>query len=165
MPAALERFKLRHRRTPRVSDVRIDDATPADATTVLGLLERAHLPLDGLVEHLSTTLVARQSGRVVGSAALEVYNDGALLRSVAVDPALRGTGLGHRLTEAATARAIEMGVPALYLLTTTAEQFFPKFGFSRIERQDVPMGVQQSVEFRSACPASAVVMRKDLSGR
>jgi amino-acid N-acetyltransferase len=148
-----------------VSEVRIDDATPADASAVLGLLERTRLPIDGLVDHLSTTLVARQSGRVVGSAALEVYNDGALLRSVAVDPELQGTGLGHRLTEAATARAVEMGVPAVFLLTTTAENFFPKFGFSRIEREDVPAGVQQSVEFRSACPASAVVMRKLLIER
>jgi amino-acid N-acetyltransferase len=148
-----------------MSEVLIEDAMPADASSVLGLLERTHLPTDGLLEHLSTTLVARDSGRIVGSAALEIYNDGALLRSVAVDPAMQGTGLGHRLTEAVTERAIEMGVPALYLLTTTAEHFFPRFGFSRIERDDVPASVQQSVEFQSACPASAVVMRKLLIER
>jgi amino-acid N-acetyltransferase len=146
-------------------DVLIDDATPTDANGVLGLLERTHLPTDGLVDHISTTLVARESGRIVGSAALEIYNDGALLRSVAVDPAMQGTGLGHRLTEAATERAIEMGVPVLYLLTTTAEHFFPRFGFSRIEREDVPASVRQSVEFQSACPATAVVMRKLLIER
>jgi amino-acid N-acetyltransferase len=146
-------------------DVLIDDARPTDATGVLGLLERTHLPTDGLLDHLSTTLVARESGRIVGSAALEIYNDGALLRSVAVDPAMQGTGLGHRLTEAVTERAIEMGVPALYLLTTTAEHFFPRFGFSRIEREDVPASVRQSVEFQSACPATAVVMRKLLIER
>jgi amino-acid N-acetyltransferase len=146
-------------------DVLIDDATPTDANGVLGLLERTHLPTDGLLDHLSTTLVARESGRIVGSAALEIYNDGALLRSVAVDPAMQGTGLGHRLTEAVTERAIEMGVPALYLLTTTAEHFFPRFGFSRIEREDVPATVRQSVEFQSACPATAVVMRKLLIER
>lgn len=148
-----------------MGDLRIEDAAPSDAAEVLALLERTHLPADGLVDHLSTTLVARETGRIVGSAGLEVYGDGALLRSVAVDPDLQGTGLGHRLTEAATARAIELGVPALYLLTTTAERFFPRFGFSRIDRAEVPAGVQQSVEFRSACPASAVVMRKLLTAR
>ena len=53
----------------------------------------------------------------------------------------------------------------VFLLTTTAEGFFPRFGFERIQRSDVPSSVQTSVEFRSACPASAVVMRTRLSGR
>jgi amino-acid N-acetyltransferase len=47
-------------------------------------------------------------------------------------------------------------------LTTTAERYFPKFGFERIERNDVPASVQASVEFTSACPSSAIVMRKPL---
>lgn len=146
-----------------MSEVRIENAAPADAEAVLALLERAQLPVDGLLDHLGTTLVARQSGRIVGSAALEIYDDGALLRSLAVVPDLRGTGLGRRLTEAATARAMDLGVPALYLLTTTAEGFFPRFGFSHVERRDVPPGVQRSVEFQSACPASATVMRRVLN--
>jgi amino-acid N-acetyltransferase len=48
----------------------------------------------------------------------------------------------------------------VFLLTTTAERFFPKFGFEQIDREQVPASVQQSVEFQSACPASAIVMRK-----
>ena len=51
---------------------------------------------------------------------------------------------------------------ALYLLTTTAEGYFPKFGFERITRAEVPPSVQASVEFATACPASAIVMRKRL---
>jgi len=140
--------------------ISIGNAAPQDLPAILALLERTHLPPDGLVDHLATTIVARRDEAVVGSAALEVYADGALLRSVAVDPGVQGLGLGHQLTEAATARAIELGVPALYLLTTTAERFFPKFGFSRIDRAEVPASVQQSIEFTSACPASAVAMRK-----
>lgn len=143
--------------------IAIENAAPGDAAAILSLLERTHLPKDGLVDHLATTLVARRGRDIVGSAALEVYADGALLRSVAVDPGEQGLGLGHRLTEAATARAIELGVPALYLLTTTAARFFPKFGFIPILRNDVPASVQQSIEFASACPASAIVMRKSLN--
>ena len=68
----------------------------------------------------------------------------------------------RELTAAAIHLADTLNAPALYLLTTTAEQFFPKFGFERIARADVPATVQASVEFTSACPTSATVMRKTL---
>jgi amino-acid N-acetyltransferase len=126
------------------------------------LLETNKLPLDGLRAHLDTTIVARRSGEVVGVAALEVYPDGVLMRSVAVAPALQGHGLGHQLTDAVLRLAQELHAPHAYLLTTTAERYFPKFGFERIERKDVPASVQASVEFTSACPSSAIVMRKRL---
>ena len=106
--------------------------------------------------------VTRRDGRVVGSAALEVYEDGALLRSVAVDASRRGAGLGSELTAAAIRLAEALRAPALYLLTTTADGYFPKFGFESISRAEVPPAVQTSVEFVSACPASAIVMRKRL---
>jgi amino-acid N-acetyltransferase len=48
------------------------------------------------------------------------------------------------------------------LLTTTAERYFPRFGFERVDRKDVPESVRASVEFTSACPSSAIVMRKSL---
>jgi len=141
----------------------IDRARPDEADAVERLLAENHLPLEGLRDHLTTAVVARQGGRVVGSAALEVYRDGALLRSVAVTPGLQGTGLGRQLTNAAIQLARELRAPAVYLLTTTAERYFPKFGFERIERSDVPLTVQSSIEFRSACPSTAIVMRKRLT--
>jgi amino-acid N-acetyltransferase len=145
--------------------LKIDKARLDELDDVVHLLHQNHLPLDGLGDHLPTTLVARENDRVVGSAALEVYPDGALLRSVAVAPALHGHGLGHDLTEAAITLARELRVPAVYLLTTTAERFFPRFGFERTSRADVPATVQTSIEFTSACPASAIVMRKVLNDR
>lgn len=143
-------------------DVRIEGAQPSDARDVLRLLEQNRLPLDGLADHLGTTLVARQESRVVGSAALELYADGALLRSVAVAPELQRQGLGRDLTSAAVRLAQDLHVTAIYLLTTTAERYFPKFGFERITRAEVPATVRTSVEFTTACPSSAVVMRKIL---
>lgn len=140
----------------------IERAHPGDVEAVLDLLAKSHLPTDGLRDHFATAVVARQDGRIVGSAALEVYADGALLRSVAVAPDLQGHGLGRCLTDAIIQLAQELHVPALYLLTTTAERFFPKFGFERVARGDVPRSVQASVEFTSACPSSATVMRKPL---
>jgi amino-acid N-acetyltransferase len=140
----------------------IDSATLSDADPVLGLLRANNLPVDGVLEHLGTTLVARQDGTVVGCAALELYAEGALLRSVAVASTLQGHGLGQALTAAALQLARDRNVPAVYLLTTTAGPFFPKFGFERIERRAVPQSVQASIEFRSACPSSATVMRRVL---
>lgn len=146
-----------------MSDLRIEAATPGDRAPVLALLADAGLPAAGLEQHFANAIVARRDSAVVGSAALEIYGHGALLRSVAVAAAERGTGLGVRLTEETIARARARGVPALYLLTTTADRFFPRFGFTTITRDDVPESVKSSVEFRSACPASAVVMRKLLA--
>jgi amino-acid N-acetyltransferase len=144
-------------------DARIEPARAEDVDDVLRLLTAQHLPLDGLHDHLRTMLVARQDGEVVGSAALEVYTEGALLRSVAVAPGRERHGLGRRLTDAAIRLAKEHRALAIYLLTTTAAEYFPKFGFERITRADVPATVQTSIEFRSACPASAIVMRKRLA--
>ena len=86
----------------------------------------------------------------------------ALLRSTAVDPEWRGTGLGRRLVEHVIAEAESRGTKALYLLTTTAERYFPSFGFVKTKREVVPDEVQQSVEFREACPATATVMELEL---
>jgi len=141
----------------------IERARGSDRDGVLRLLNQSHLPLEGLAEHLATTLVVRDADTIVGSAALEIYADGALLRSVAVADGWRGRGLGQELTSAAIRLAEDLEATSIYLLTTTAEQFFPKFGFERIARTDVPDSVRASVEFTSACPASATVMRKRLS--
>jgi amino-acid N-acetyltransferase len=140
----------------------IEKARPEDLDDLLHLLRENQLPADGFREHLATALVARQDGHIVGSAALEMYRDGALLRSVAVTPQVQRHGVGRELTEAAIRLARELHAPAVYLLTTTAEHYFPKFGFERIARSDVPATVQTSIEFTSACPSSATVMRRSL---
>ncbi len=138
--------------------VSIQVAEASDLPAVLALLDRSGLPRDGLAEHLGTTLAARENGAIVGCAAVEVYGSAALLRSVAVEVTRRGEGLGERLTEAALGLARERGVQEVFLLTETAAGFFPRFGFRSIERNAVPAIVQASVEFTSACPASAMVM-------
>jgi amino-acid N-acetyltransferase len=140
----------------------IEGARAGDFDGIVALLSDQHLPPDGLRDHLATTLVAREGGRIVGSAALEIYADGALLRSVAVAADRQGRSLGRELTRAAIQLAEQRRTPAIYLLTLTADRYFPKFGFEQIARADVPETVQQSVEFASACPSSAIVMRKRL---
>lgn len=141
----------------------IRPAEPDDFAAVSRLVAQHGLPLAGLREHLGATLVATIDDGVCGSAALELYEDGALLRSVAVAQGAQHQGIGRALVDAVLTLAESRAVPALYLLTTTAEQYFARFGFERTVRAAVPPGVQSSIEFTSACPASATVMRRTLS--
>ena len=144
-------------------DTRIQRASEADLVSIVALISQAGLPIDGLADHLDTAVVASRGDRVIACTALEIYPDGALLRSVAVAPEARGEGLGQQMVRAALDLARQKGIAAVYLLTTTAEGFFPRFGFRRVSRDDVPEGVRTSIEFRSACPASATAMALRLS--
>ena len=140
----------------------ISPATPVDLPAILELLDRSKLPRAGLDEHVTTTLVAKEGKRLVGTAALELYGDCALLRSVAVAADRRGQGLGLTLTAAALDLARRRGVHTVYLLTETAGEFFPRFGFRPISRTEVAEAVLRSTEFTTACPQSALVMARAL---
>jgi amino-acid N-acetyltransferase len=137
-------------------------ATPADLPRVERLLEASDLPLAGVREALGDFVVADADGELVGVAGLEVCCDDALLRSVAVHPDWRSKGVGRALVTRAISDAEARGIQALYLLTTTAERYFPSFGFQKITRDEVPAAVRKTDEFTKACPASAAVMTRKL---
>ena len=140
----------------------ITPAAPADLPAILALLAASKLPRATIEDHVASTLVARHESAVVGTAALELYGDAALLRSVTVATELRGQGLGIALTLAALDLARRHRVRTVYLLTETAGQFFPKFGFRAIARTDVEPAVLSSTEFTTACPKTALVMVKQM---
>jgi GNAT superfamily N-acetyltransferase len=71
----------------------------------LVLPARHGLPVDGASTIGESLVVARLAGRIVSAAGLELYAQGALVRSVVVDARVQGQGLGQRLTEAALALA------------------------------------------------------------
>lgn len=103
----------------------------------------------------------------VGAGGLEFTDDGALVRSVVVEPDERGAGHGRALVEALLDRAADAPEPATaaYLLTTTAEDFFADLGFERVDRDRVPPDVRATRYFSDRCPSSATCMRLDLSNR
>jgi amino-acid N-acetyltransferase len=146
---------------PDQFDIRL--ARTGEQEKIYALLTENHLPTDGLSEHVHSLLVASHEDAIVGSAGLEVYGKAALLRSVAVAPERQGEGLGHKLTEAALVFAKQQGIEEIYLLTETAAAFFPRFGFVPSTRAEVPDAVKQSVEFTTACPQSALVMKLPLA--
>lgn len=138
-------------------------AAPSDLPAVEALLEASSLPVAGVREALSDFVVADSGGAIVGVAGLEICGDDALLRSVAVAPEWRSRGLGRALVTRTLADAEARGLRSLYLLTTTAERYFPSFGFRQISRDEVPEAVRATKEFREACPASATVMCRSCS--
>jgi amino-acid N-acetyltransferase len=147
---------------PEVHAAQIRPAATSDLPRVEKLLTASQLPLAGVREALGDFVVAEADGDIVGVAGLELCCDDALLRSVAVAPEWRSKGLGRALVTRAVAEAEARGIRALYLLTTTAEHYFPSLGFQAIARDAVPAEVKATEEFTTACPASATVMTRSL---
>src|SRR5256885_1615003 len=148
--------------THRSDVAHIRQATARDLPRVERLLTESDLPLSGVRDALNDFVVAEANGDIVGVAGLEVCCEDALLRSVAVRPEWRSRGVGRALVTRAISDAEARGLRALYLLTTTAERYFPTFGFQPIARDQVPEDVRKTDEFTTACPASATVMARAL---
>lgn len=146
------------------ADVRLEPARSDDLDDVLFLLGSHGLPQAGVAEHVAHFQVARRAGRLVACAGLEPYGDAVLLRSVVVqDP---GQGLGGALVDRVLAHAHHRGARLAVLRTTTAPEFFARRGFRTVSAaaldDAVPEAVRRSVEFRGACPASAITMVRSL---
>ena len=128
-----------------------------------GLLAAANLPTSDLSdEQLTTFFYCGAATAPTALVGLEIYGTEALLRSLVVDPSLRSTGLGSALVERAEAHAANQGVGTLYLLTTTAEAFFARRGYLRIDRAVAPAAIRSTREFAGLCPASSAFMCKRL---
>lgn len=146
-----------------MSDALIRQTEAHDFETVLALLRRAGLPTAGVREHFQHFLVAELDGEIVGCVGLELYGAHSLLRSLAVAKEHHKQGLGTRLTQEIIAQASSLGSKEIVLLTTTAENFFRRFGFEKIAREEAPREVHKSVEFQSACPTTATCMKLRLA--
>jgi amino-acid N-acetyltransferase len=144
-----------------MSGWKIDVAAPGELEAVIALLAGAHLPTSGISEGFPGAYsVARRDGTVVGVAGLETYGKAGLLRSVAVHGAVRGSGIGRLLVQEQLRKATELGMTAVYLLTTTAPDYFRRIGFSDVARASAPAELQRSAEFAAICPASALCLAK-----
>lgn len=143
--------------------MRIRKATNRDLDAIESLLAENDLPLDGVKENFSGFVVADDAGEIAGAIGLERFGSVALLRSAVVSPEHRGSGVGRKLVEQLLERAEKDGIEELFLLTTTAEKYFPRFGFARTTRSAVPSAVKASAEFQGACPDTAVVMKRRIT--
>jgi len=128
------------------------------------LLQAAHLPTEDLTPaHCEHFFFAGPAGEPTGLVGLEIYGEVALLRSLVVAPERRGAGQGVALLKHAEGHARARGVRAIYLLTTTAEAFFAKQGYSRAARDTAPEVIRATREFAGLCPASSAFMSRRIA--
>ena len=147
-----------------MGDLRIRWATAEDEKQIKDLLAGADLPFDDIHTHLHNFLVARQDDVIVGTVGIEIYGEIGLLRSLVVASSSQGNGIGRLLYDRIMAYARMRGVGVLYLLTTTANKFFGKLGFTVVDRNMLPEAIQKTNEFLNLCPTSAVCMTKKIDG-
>ncbi len=132
-------------------------------STAVALLQAHGLPVSDITdEHLQHFFLADSDGSPTGLVGLELYGSDALLRSLVVGESARSKGLGSALVQHAEQYAISMNVRSIYILTTTAEVFFKRLGYKRIERAQAPPSIEGTREFAALCPASSAFMVKSL---
>jgi amino-acid N-acetyltransferase len=129
----------------------------------VALLQSQELPVSDITDaHLEHFFFVGSDGSPTGLVGLEIYGADALLRSLVVGENARNKGLGSALVEHAEQYAGAMSVRSIYLLTTTAEAFFKRLSYMRIDRSQAPSSIGQTREFASLCPASSAFMVKSL---
>jgi amino-acid N-acetyltransferase len=134
--------------------------SPALRQQVIDLLVQNNLPVSDLDpgKHLYALLDEQQ--QLAGTGGLEFIGNSALLRSVSVKKELQGKGLGKQINEGLEKIASSRGIKDMFLLTTTAKDFFEKELYQVVNRDVVPDDIKNTSEFSSVCPSSAIVMRK-----
>ena len=101
-----------------------------------------------LYEDIQDFWVADDGDRVVGCGALHpLWEDLAEIRTVAVDPSVRGHGVGRMIVERLIATVRELGIARVFVLTFERE-FFAAFGFREIE--GTPVTAEVYAELRSS---------------
>ncbi|WP_227354824.1 arsenic resistance N-acetyltransferase ArsN2 [Haladaptatus salinisoli] len=135
----------------------------ADLPYVEARLERNGLPAADVEAHRESLYLCYAGDERVGIGGLERHGRAALLRSVVIDSSVRGRGYGRALCERLLDRGRESGVERVFLLTTTAADFFRRSGFEEIDRDAVPAVIRETNQFADLCPSSAVCMSKALS--
>ncbi len=144
-------------------DLRPEPARGHDLAPALELLRHCDLPEKGVADAFGHYFVVRDDGQLVGLAGLELCGEDGLLRSVVVEPGYRGQGLANKLVEATVERARRLNLRALYLLTTTARDYFARRGFLDSPRDQAPEAIRASWEFSTGCPTTSAFMKRVLS--
>ena len=125
-----------------------DKARISDATQIHKLInyfaDRGDMlprPLSEIYENIRDYFVFRDGERVIACAALHVtWSDLAEIKSVAVAEKSQRKGIGISLIEDCLKEAKELGIPTVFCLTYKPG-FFEKFGFSQLDKMELPQKV------------------------
>ena len=136
-------------------------ATLADENEIKSFLKRNDLLHQDINPcHLDHFLLLRDGSKLIGTVGLELKGHCALLRSLAIEKPYRKKGFASQLLGKIEQHAKSCNVKMLCLLTMTADTFFAKRGYGKIERNTAPPAVQETEEFKGLCPDTAVCMVK-----
>lgn len=143
-------------------NIEFKKTSPEKVAELLSLLQKANLPVNDIGEKVELFSLENNED-IIGTAGLEIEGQIGLLRSISVIESQKGKGYGHLIVQNLETYAQTQNIKELYLLTTTAKDFFEKkCNYDVVERVNVPTEIQNSQQFASVCPASAVVMKKSL---
>lgn len=140
--------------------ITIRQAQPNEYNAIKHLLATHALPISDLDEKNIKLYVGIYNDVIVATIGVERYEKLALLRSLCVQDAYKHQGFGKQMVHFVEANL--EGIDALYLLTTTAKEYFKRFGFVEVTREQTPEAIQQTREFCSLCPSTATIMCKHL---
>ena len=129
---------------------------------VKNLLQRCNLPFEDIDAHFDNYLVGIVDNVIAGTIGFEAYGKIALLRSMAVDIEYRNNGITNSLLRQIIKISKENQIQTLFLLTTSAEDYFLKHGFEMIDRNSLPEVIKTTQEFQNICPDTAVCMKKQI---
>jgi arsenite methyltransferase len=140
----------------------IRPASEADAAAAAASLAQAGLPVAGWHGPATRRWVLVEDDRVRGAIGLEVLGGAALVRSLVVDPDLRGRGFGGALLAVARREASRVATGSLFGITTTVSDWLTRLGFVETTRERLPAALFVSAELQGACPDSARVFALEL---
>lgn len=149
----------------------IRKATIRDVDRIHGLLMNVH-EHDGLVlprsksqlySHLRDFFVVAEEDRVVGCCALNlIWDNLAEVRSLVVDPAMRGKGYGRDLVDACLSEAVTLGTFTVYTLTDKPA-FFAHLGFAEGDKDKLNQKIWADClncpRFPDHCNEIAMIMK------
>src|SRR5690349_17821512 len=122
------------------------NANPSRAAAS-SLLLSAQLPASDLTDaHMKYFYYCGSESDLHALIGFEPCGSAALMRSLVVVPKLRDRGVGKRLVAHVEREALSLGMSAIYLLTTTAEGFFSRLGYTAVDRDEVPDAIRATPE-------------------
>jgi amino-acid N-acetyltransferase len=111
-------------------------ARATDIPRMAQLMAAEQLPPLFIQEFLGGFVVAECDGEIAGTGGLEMYGGTGAIRSVVVDPRLRGTGVGRRIADLLADDARLSGARQVFLFTQHAHAFWLHLGFEDITLDD-----------------------------
>ena len=144
------------------NEFKVVAAESGQRQAILALLRENDFPVGDLDEN-KALFACLEHGSVIGTGGLEFFGDCALLRSISIRKDLQKKGLGKFVVAELEKIARKKGINYLYLLTTTAEDFFTKEGYKMVDREKAPNEIKNTTQFTSVCASTATLMRKFLA--